>query len=373
MTLAEIEALCEAAPPSLHPLPKDRIVIYGAGSKGREILHALRLRGHTVAAFIDQRTVDPVDGVPVFQPHDQSVKRMALEGWTAIIGVFNFMVDPLIIHSSLTRLGFSRIVGTAELRQHFPLGETYWLGECPQMTPPAAVAKAIWLRLKDSESKTTFANAIALRGTLDPRYLRELSAFDQYAPASVPTPRKGLRFVDGGAYNGDTLLGLAGAGCGFDAVAAFEPDPKNYAQLAANVAGSDFGTEVILFPCGLGSLTGQARFQSQGLSSSSITPDGDAIIQIVSLDQCAPRFRPTYVKLDVEGAEVGALHGMAKTIQASRPALAVCVYHRPADLWQIPMLLDDLLPDSDFYLRAHAWNGFELVLYAIPREMARTR
>jgi hypothetical protein len=113
------------------------------------------------------------------------------------------------------------------------------------------------------------------------------------------------------------------------------------------------------------------RFRSQGLSSSSISPDGDAIIQILAFDECMPRFRPNYVKLDIEGAEASALKGMARTIQSSRPALAVCVYHKPADLWEIPMLIDELLPESNFYLRAHAWNGFDLVFYAVPHEMAR--
>jgi FkbM family methyltransferase len=239
------------------------------------------------------------------------------------------------------------------------------------MTPTTSIARDMWLRLTDPESRATLANAVALRRTLDPRHLRELSGCDQYAPASVPTPRQHLRFVDGGAYDGDTLLGLFKAGCTFDAVTAYEPDPENYARLAENVAAGDFGSELTLFPCGLGSHTGQVRFRSRGLSSSSISPDGDTVIQIVSLDECAPRFRPTYVKLDIEGAEAAALRGMAKTIRAARPALAVCVYHKPADLWEIPQLIADLLPDSDFYLRPHAWNGFELVFYAVPHEMTQ--
>jgi len=34
------------------------------------------------------------------------------------------------------------------------------------------------------------------------------------------------------------------------------------------------------------------------------------------------------------------------------------------------MLVDELLLDKPPHLRAHAWNGFDLVLYAAPREMA---
>jgi FkbM family methyltransferase len=237
------------------------------------------------------------------------------------------------------------------------------------MTPSASVARTLWERFEDPDSRRTFVEAMRLRRTLDPRHLRSLSAFDQYVPATVLTPRRQLRFVDGGAYDGDTLVAMKKAGCDFAAVAAFEPDPHNYARLAAAARDDDFGQDIAVFPCGLGSHTEQVRFRSQGLASSSISQEGDAIIQVVSLDDCAPRFRPNYVKLDIEGAEADALRGMATTIRESRPALAVCVYHKPSDLWELPTLVDELLPDSSLHLRAHAWNGFDLVLYAVPREM----
>lgn len=369
-TLDEIQALCEAPAPAIQPLPQDKIVLYGAGNKGREILAILRSRGHSVEAFIDKRSVEPIDGVPVLLPDDSRVKSLGRDGYTAVISVFNFAVDPLEISSLLQSLGFGRVIGIAELRQHVGLGQTYWLGESASMTPSTAIATQVWELFADSESKATWAEAIALRRMLDPRHLRDLSAFDQYAPATVPTPRAQLRFVDGGAYDGDTLLGLTQEGCSFDAVVAFEPDLKNYQRLTTNVVGGHYGSEVALFPCGLGEHAAQVRFRSEGLSSSAISSDGDAIIQVVSLDECAPRFRPTYVKLDIEGAELSALKGMAKTIERSRPALAVCVYHKPADVWEIPLLIRNLLPDCRFFLRAHAWNGFELVFYAVPREMS---
>jgi FkbM family methyltransferase len=372
MTIDDVEALCHARRCDLEPLPMDKIVLYGAGHKGREILQAFRSSGRTVAAFIDQGRVGKVDDVPVFHPDEPRVRGFGREGYTAVVSAFNAAVDPLDIHSLLVSLGFDRVISTVELRQHMAVGETYWLGESRQMKPPAAIANALWRRFRDLESTNTLAEAVALRQTLNPKYLRGLSAVDQYAPATVPTPRGQLRFVDGGAYDGDTLRSLTAKGCSFNAAAAFEPDPENFARLACHVFTGDYGQELALFPCGLGSRTAQVQFRAQGLASSSITTDGELLIQTVSLDECMPRFRPNYVKLDIEGAEASALKGMARTIQSSRPALAVCVYHKPADLWEIPMLIDELLPDSDFYLRAHAWNGFELVFYAVPHEMART-
>ena len=58
--------------------------------------------------------------------------------------------------------------------------------------------------------------------------------------------------------------------------------------------------------------------------------------------------------------------GMAKTLAESRPTLAVCLYHKPDDLWVLPRLVDRFLPGCRFYLRAHRWSQFDLLLYAIP-------
>ena len=73
-----------------------------------------------------------------------------------------------------------------------------------------------------------------------------------------------------------------------------------------------------------------------------------------------------YIKFDIEGAEIQALEGCKNIVRQHRPAMAVAVYHRPADLWQIPRIVDALLPQSRFFLRSHGHHGFELVLYVTP-------
>lgn len=352
--------------PKVEPLGASPIVLYGAGSKGRECLRLLRDSGYEVCALVDQRVQEPVDCIPVYQPSNSIVAELAAKGCVAVVSVFNYTIDPLLIKNLLVSIGFRRVVGIAQLRQLMPIGETYWLADRAAMVPPEDISQWLWDRLADEESRETLVNVVALRRLLDPTYLRSLSAFDQYIPASVPTPRFGIRLIDGGAFDGDTLVAMTTAGCHFEAVAAFEPDAANYSRLAAKAAELPLGQEIALYPCGLGEKLSQVRFNSQGLSSSSIDPNGNSLIQIVKLDEAMPRFRPTYIKLDIEGAELAAVRGMAKTIATEQPALAICVYHKPSDLWDIPQLVDHLLPDARFFLRAHAWNGFELVFYAIP-------
>ena len=47
--------------------------------------------------------------------------------------------------------------------------------------------------------------------------------------------------------------------------------------------------------------------------------------------------------MDIEGAEYEALLGARGTISKYRPGLAISLYHRPADLWQIPLLINEML------------------------------
>lgn len=361
------------APRVLHPTafaapPTEELVLYGAGNKAKKVLSVLRNNGMSVKAIIDRRSLPVFEGLPVYRPDDQRLRQLAAAGCSAVVGVFNHSVDPLEIHTLLQTIGFRRVIGIGELRQSFSIGETYWLSDSAAMIPPDSTAMWLFKRLRDAHSRKILSDVIALRRTLDPRYLRAISPLDQYMPAGVPTPRKNLRFVDGGAFDGDTLLSLQSAGCTFEAVVAFEPDAVNFKKLTASARAVHVTDSLVLQKFGLGSRSERVRFNSQRLGGSAISLHGDSSIEIVSFDDRFPDFNPTYIKLDIEGAERDALMGMAVTIDSARPSLAVCVYHRPSDLWEIPLLIDKLLPDSDFYLRAHAWNGFDLVLYAVPRE-----
>jgi hypothetical protein len=75
-----------------------------------------------------------------------------------------------------------------------------------------------------------------------------------------------------------------------------------------------------------------------------------------------------FIKLDVEGAEMSALNGAKETINKYRPTLALSCYHHPDDLWKLSDMISELGLDYQFYLRQHAFNSFDLVLYAIPNE-----
>ena len=67
------------------------------------------------------------------------------------------------------------------------------------------------------------------------------------------------------------------------------------------------------------------------------------------------------------GAELAALEGAKSLIQTQQPVLAICVYHKPKDLWELPQFIDQLQPNYDMYLRVHEHLGLSTVLYCIPK------
>ena len=108
------------------------------------------------------------------------------------------------------------------------------------------------------------------------------------------------------------------------------------------------------------------RFAASGLTSAAIAESGGIEVQCSTLDELVAAEHPTYIKMDIEGAETGALLGASEVLARDNPTLAICSYHVQSDLWKIPVLIVDLTPATSLYLRSYCVNGFELVCYAVP-------
>jgi hypothetical protein len=73
-----------------------------------------------------------------------------------------------------------------------------------------------------------------------------------------------------------------------------------------------------------------------------------------------------FIKMDIEGSELEALKGAKNTIKNQKPRLAISVYHKPEDIFEIPLYLKELVPAYKFYLRHDCLvNLTETVLYAM--------
>lgn len=180
---------------------------------------------------------------------------------------------------------------------------------------------------------------------------------------------------DGGAFDGDTLrdwVAEQGANS-FVHWAAFEPHPDNAQDFRRRLAEVPFPawSRAALHEAGLGAQDGaMAMTAAGGLDARLVSGIAGPRVPVVAIDTLPGPGQPTFVKLDIEGAELDALAGMRETVRRCRPVMAVCIYHEPDHLWRVPLALREMLPDAKLYLRPHGAEGWDTVCYAVPPERA---
>ena len=76
----------------------------------------------------------------------------------------------------------------------------------------------------------------------------------------------------------------------------------------------------------------------------------------------------SFIKMDIEGAELETLKVSEHLIRQNHPKLAISIYYRLDDIYEIPLLLLQYNPTHTFYLRHYSYNPGETVLYAIDWE-----
>ena len=160
--------------------------------------------------------------------------------------------------------------------------------------------------------------------------------------------RPGMTVVDAGANVGQYSL-LASAAVGpTGRVHAFEPVPETFARLERHVAAS-CATNVVLRRAALWREAGVLRLRlPDGMTDNSgsfaVDADGEITSAAVRLDDLVrdASIGPVgLVKMDIEGAEVAALEGMAGMLARDRPILLLEVHRAalgrlgaaPRDLW----------------------------------------
>ena len=302
--LETLFAACFSTPP--FPAPGSRIAIYGAGNYGRGTLRMLRAGGWEIAGVIDVRaaTMPTVEGVPCGALASELVRALAAEQVPVILAVFNFAVDSSAIAEQLAAAGFARVISVPELHETFgerlPCG--FWLERKEWFRARQRELLECLAWWADDRSRSLFIELVQFRLSHDPQLLRTPDRDGQYFPADLPPFREPLRFIDGGAYIGDSLPALFSRQV--EALAAFEPDTVNFSKLAETVKQLPTPPrEIALFPCGLDETTGIRRFTSGQSAASALSDAGDTVIQVAAIDDVLPAFAPTYIKLDIEGSQ----------------------------------------------------------------------
>jgi FkbM family methyltransferase len=166
-------------------------------------------------------------------------------------------------------------------------------------------------------------------------------------------------FVDAGCFDFATSLNfIKWCGGKYKKIIAFEPDPIQYPICVENSKNIN---NAVIYPYGLWNEKATLSFDDTGCITNDLK-ENIVEIKTVKLDDILNGEKATFIKMDIEGAELNALKGAKQTILKYRPKLAICVYHKPEDIWEIPAYILSLRNDYKFYLR-HYW--YDTVLYAI--------
>lgn len=354
---------------------EERLVLFGAGNLGRRTLAGLRAGGRGAVAFADNNPDlwgKAVMGLPVFSLR-QAIEQFGRQAAFVVCvwrGEGDERLEKLVSH--LLEQGCSRVVPFAPL---FWRDSELFLPHYAQDLPHKVIrAKdsvlAAFELFTDQASRREYVAQVRMRLLGDWSALPDPVAHPIYFPADLVALRADEVFVDCGAYDGDSIASFLEECQGvFDGVHAFEPDPANFRKLEAFRSNLPTATaaRIGLYQAATGRAAGRLAFDALGTGSSHLG-SGSQEVDCTTLDQVLEGRHPSYIKLDIEGAEPDALTGASECIRSDRPVLAVCVYHAQDHLWNIPLQINALLPEAQLFLRPHVRGGWDLVCYAIPRE-----
>lgn len=226
--------------------------------------------------------------------------------------------------------------------------------------------QTLYSSLGDDKSKEVLELIMKYRWTLDVNLLKE--AYDmsikdgkQYFD-KVITPHRSEVFVDCGGFMGDSSMDfLEWCHHEFSQIFFFEPDLKNMKGAMKNL--EHVKEQVKFYNAGVGRRKETLYFNSDQNGSSRIMESGKSEIDIVNLDSI--KIPVTFLKCDIEGAEMAMLEGAKDTICIQKPRIAISVYHRPEDLFEIQKFIYSLNSKYRFYLRHYTSSYCDTVLYCV--------
>lgn len=297
--------------------PKKKIILYGSGNVGKHSLHILRNSQFKdrVEAFVDSNPNiigSKVEGLSVISPNEL---------------LANHKDDIVIITSEI----YLKEIYLALAKRGFPQSNIF----VPQMGRLCAACGKQY--------------------------------FDMFEPLENEV------FLDVGSYDGGTIIdyvdwrkkyNLGLATCKIIGFEASKEAIKRCRGVAEKLKINHFQ----LVEKGCYSKKGKMAFQddynSFVMACAHITSDGNNVIETDTIDNVLNGNKATFIKMDIEGSELEALKGAEYTLKTYKPRLAISLYHKSEDIFEIPQYILSVVPDYKLYIRHYTSDIWETVLYA---------
>lgn len=230
---------------------------------------------------------------------------------------------------------------------------------------------AVFDLLEDEESKKTYyqvCKSIFLSKVGETLYEEAFTELPEYFFDEFMKSKVCDKFVDCGAYDGDTFeLYYEYMKGKFDKAYLFEMDDDMYKLLVSNIENK-FGNAKEKIKCINAGVSDKCSTVLTSIVSENgmwkIDNSGYKQATLVTLDE-EVKEEVNFIKMDIEGAELSAIMGARNIIAKQKPNLAVCIYHKPNDLWEIPMIIKELNPSYKLYIKHHSFFCQDTILYAV--------
>ncbi len=182
-------------------------------------------------------------------------------------------------------------------------------------------------------------------------------------------PEIGDYIIDGGACFGDTAAVFSNAVGKNGKVVSFDPIKDHLDILQYNI--NQFPIKnVIAMPYGLGN----KNVDAEPIKLNTYAPGFNAnnhIVPLRTIDSMIENGdieRVDFIKLDVEGSEMDVLLGAVQSIKKFKPKLAISLYHKPNDIFELINYVNINHQYYDLYIGHYTIHHEETVLYCCPNK-----
>lgn len=344
------------------------VCAFGLGIVSYPIIAAIRKLTDIKINFLSDN--DPAKWGKTFHNDLKCISPDELEKYKDDVAILITTQHYKKIHQQLLGKGFKKIFAVTEYRF---FNESYLKDKDNIEKIKENILKSIDI-MEDRRSKDIIFTLIRNWFDFDVATVgyEDIFTNDQYYPSDIIQLSDREAFIDVGAYNGDTVFEfLKKTDNKFDSIFAFELDKNNFKKMEAAINKLDMSVKKKIKLYNLGIMDKeQDIYYESGVSGSESTfinviNSASEYGKTVKLSEILKNEKITYIKMDIEGSEVKALSGAEEIIKKQKPKLAICVYHKPEHLWEIPLYLKKIVPQYKIFLRHHTMSDYETVCYAI--------
>lgn len=343
------------------------VVIYGAGYCGALFCELMKNAGMQPVCFFDRNEAKAgaeIMGAKICLPQTLDNAEQCL------IVVCMFQKGTLFqqIKEMLISMGYSHVVHIYEIRQNigfFFLQNLIISPDLELMRNNTQNIEKVYEILSDELSRDTYHKLMEFLVRDYDAAIPSLPLREQYFAYDVYEQSDNEVFVDCGAFKGEVMdIFIQNNYSEFKEYLAIEPDTA-YVKILEQRKKAYNDDRIAIFPVAVSDSIGSVNIRNYANENSVVVADGELRVNCLSLDRLLSEKVPTFLKIDVEGYEQKVLGGAENIILVCQPVLAIAMYHKERDLWEIPLKIKEKYPFYSLFIRSYM-NIQETILYAVP-------